>query len=240
MYKISLTASQFDLLAQAVSNFLLALKQSDALEHRVNYFHTCMDRHYAIYQNPDEKKQQLSFLLANIKLWLENNIEPDVFISEWTKYDRLLVPVLNNKVESDDGQIILMTDKEQIIYLNFVSHFEFRFLCSQIDLSYHEIVEDYLLCEQYYKRRKDFDTWMRKRDEFKEYSNELHCLVWNVPINSLYGINYSDEVDILFDIHGVLRHQLWLEQENRNSYTVDATVHHWGKEPLVVIEVITN
>ena len=64
---------------------------------------------------------------------------------------------------------------------------------------------------------------------------------WGLGDNALYvyGINYDQTADILWDIHQVLRHQLWLDKpdEDKSTITVDASeAMRAGDEPLINIK----
>ena len=53
------------------------------------------------------------------------------------------------------------------------------------------------------------------------------------------GVGYDDTADILFDLHQVLRHQLWLDrpEDKKSHITVDADeAMRFGSEPLAIIE----
>ena len=63
--------------------------------------------------------------------------------------------------------------------------------------------------------------------------NQLFDL--NVGLNGSHGI-HSNKVDdsarLAFDIRQVIRHELWKNNPNRNSMTVDSSVHFTSKQGL--------
>ena len=61
---------------------------------------------------------------------------------------------------------------------------------------------------------------------------------WGLESNAMYGIHYDDTADILFSLHQVLRHQLWLDGD-RKFHGVDSDrPMQIGTEPLAEIEKI--
>lgn len=83
--------------------------------------------------------------------------------------------------------------------------------------------------------------WYNMRHDAEEICQNIKKRFWGLDRQSLYGIYYDDTADILFDIHCVIRHQLWLDKpdENKSTMTVDASeAMQFGKEPLAKIEKI--
>ena len=81
--------------------------------------------------------------------------------------------------------------------------------------------------------------WQNMRDDAEVMSNEIKRRYWGLERNAMYGIHYDDTADILYDIHQVLRHQLWLDrpEDKKSHITVDADdAMQFGKEPLARIE----
>jgi len=66
--------------------------------------------------------------------------------------------------------------------------------------------------------------WGEMRNDAEVLAKQIKQRFWGLSSNSLYGIKYDDTADILFDIHQVLRHQLWLDrpEDERSTITVDA------------------
>ena len=89
---------------------------------------------------------------------------------------------------------------------------------------------------------KEWDGgWYNMRHDAEEICQNIKKRFWGLGRQSLYGVYYDDTADILFDIHCVIRHQLWLDKpdENKSTMTVDASeAMQFGKEPLAKIEKI--
>lgn len=81
--------------------------------------------------------------------------------------------------------------------------------------------------------------WQNMRNDAEEISKQIKKRFWGLESRAMYGIHYDDVADILWSIHQVLRHQLWLDKpENKKSHiTVDADEPmQLGSEPLAIIE----
>lgn len=89
---------------------------------------------------------------------------------------------------------------------------------------------------------KEWDGgWYNMRHDAEEICQNIKKRFWGLGRQSLYGVYYDETADILFDIHCVIRHQLWLDKpdENKSTMTVDASeAMQFGKEPLAKIEKI--
>ena len=114
-----------------------------------------------------------------------------------------------------------------------------RIICGQ-DQTYQEFLE-----EAWEKRAKeatgnamddDFDGgWHQMRDDAEKMCKEMKQRFWGLPGNAMYGIHYDDVSDILFSLHQVIRHQLWLDGD-RQFHGVDSDVPKcYGSEPLAVM-----
>ena len=85
---------------------------------------------------------------------------------------------------------------------------------------------------------KEWDGgWQNMRDEAETLCKQIKKRFWGLESNAMYGIHYDDTADILFDIHRVIRHQLWQDNPNRSSITVDSEnpTSSIGSEPLACI-----
>lgn len=83
--------------------------------------------------------------------------------------------------------------------------------------------------------------WWPMRKEAEEISHRIKKRFWGLGVNAMYGIHYDDTADILWDIHQVIRHQLWLDRpdNDKSHITVDADEPmRVGDEPLAKIERI--
>ena len=81
--------------------------------------------------------------------------------------------------------------------------------------------------------------WSNMRRDAQNIANAIKARFWGLPYNVLNGIHYDDTADILFSIHTVIRHQLWLDrpEEKRSTVTVDSDEgYKIGSEPLAIIK----
>lgn len=81
--------------------------------------------------------------------------------------------------------------------------------------------------------------WSAMRDDAETICREIKRKFWGQPGNGCYGVHYDDVADILFDIHQVIRHQLWLDNPNPDKprFIVSADpAHQFGSEPLATIK----
>lgn len=118
-----------------------------------------------------------------------------------------------------------------------------RIICGQ-DWTYQEFLE--MAWEKRAKEAtgnsmdKEWDGgWQNMRDDAEEICKDIKKRFWGLEWNALYGVKYDDDADILFDIHQVIRHQLWIDDEspNKSRWTVDAdTAMRFGSEPLAEIK----
>ncbi|MBO7730948.1 MAG: hypothetical protein J6S67_00295 [Methanobrevibacter sp.] len=87
---------------------------------------------------------------------------------------------------------------------------------------------------------KEWDGgWQNMRNDAEELSKIIKKRFWNLEPRAMYGIHYDDTADILFSIHQVLRHQLWLDkpEDKKLHITVDSDeAMQIGSEPLAIIE----
>lgn len=87
--------------------------------------------------------------------------------------------------------------------------------------------------------------WYNARKNAEKISNEIRDKFWFCGPSSWYGLGYDEMADILFDIHQVLRHQLFLdktpEEKENLKWTVSAdTPIAFSKEPLVKVTRIKS
>ncbi len=81
--------------------------------------------------------------------------------------------------------------------------------------------------------------WHNMRHDAEEICAQIKSRFWNCGRGRQYGIHYDDAADILWDIHRVMRHQLWKEAPERSLWTVDAEnpTSAIGSEPLAKISL---
>ena len=81
--------------------------------------------------------------------------------------------------------------------------------------------------------------WHNMRHDAERMSQEMKKRFWGLEPNALNGVHYDKDGDTLWDIHQVIRHQLWQDNPNHQLYTVDAAeAHQFGDEPLAKIKRI--
>ena len=87
---------------------------------------------------------------------------------------------------------------------------------------------------------KEWDGgWQNMREEAEAFSQNIKKRFWGLDWRSMNGIHYDDTADILFSLHQVLRHQLWLDrpEDKKSHITVDSDeAMPLGSEPLAIIE----
>ena len=114
-----------------------------------------------------------------------------------------------------------------------------RIICGQ-DWTYQEFME-----EAWEKRckeatgnsmDKEWDGgWSKMRDEAEELCKKIKKKYWGLGSNAMNGIHYDDTADILFSLHTVIRHRIWLDGD-RQFHGVDSDEPtQLGDEPLAVI-----
>lgn len=133
------------------------------------------------------------------------------------------------KEKEEEHIYSLELTKRQAQILSYACDQFSRLICGQ-DLSFQNLME-----EAWEKRSKDatgdsidkdFEGgWYDMRRDAERICKEIKKKFWNMPSNAHYGVHYDDTADILFDIHQVIRHQLWLDQpcDQKLTFTVDAS-----------------
>ena len=134
--------------------------------------------------------------------------------------------------------------KRQVELLSYACDRFSRLIIGQ-DWTYQELFE-----QVWEKRCKDavgghgFDKewdggWQAMRYDAEEISKQIKKRFWGLDSRTLNGIHYDDVADILWSIHQVLRHQLWLDkpEDKKSRITVDSDEPmQVGSEPLAKIE----
>lgn len=133
--------------------------------------------------------------------------------------------------------------KKQAEVLSYACDRFSRVICGQ-DWTFQEMME------QAWERRckaatgsmmdKNFEGgWSDMRLEAEDICRKVKKRFWGLGHNAMFGIHYDDTADILYDLHQVIRHQLWLDRPDneKTPITVDAsTPMKVGSEPLAGIE----
>lgn len=133
--------------------------------------------------------------------------------------------------------------KRQVQLLSYVCDQFSRLICGQ-DWPYQEMMEAAWerRCKEATGKMMDKQWdggWSNMRSEADNLCKYIKERFWGLESNALYGINYDTTADILWDIHQVLRHQLWLDRpdEDKSTITVDASeAMRVGDEPLIKIK----
>lgn len=77
--------------------------------------------------------------------------------------------------------------------------------------------------------------WSNMRAEAEDLCKKIKKRFWGLDSNAMYGIHYDDTADILFALHTVIRHQIWLDGD-RSFHGVDSDEPlKLGSEPLATI-----
>lgn len=135
--------------------------------------------------------------------------------------------------------------KRQVELLSYACDRFSRLIIGQ-DWTYQELFEQAWekRCKEATGKMMD-DGWDGGWQEMRNYAEELSRIIkkrfWNLEPRAMYGIHYDDTADILFSIHQVLRHQLWLDkpEDKKSHITVDSDeAMQIGSEPLAIIERI--
>lgn len=131
-------------------------------------------------------------------------------------------------------------NEKQLRALSMVCDRYSRLICGQLDLSVREC------CEEAWERHNKTPEhpygigskdWYGMREEVERHLDELKLLCWDCGRNTDYGVGYDEYADMLYDMHQVIRHQLWLDNPDRSGITVDASsAMAFGEEELIKVE----
>lgn len=133
-------------------------------------------------------------------------------------------------------------NERQMKALSYACNEFSRLICGQ-DWSYQNLFEEAWekRCKEATGKMMDDEFeggWDNMRADAEARCKEIKRRFWGLAPNAMYGINYDDTADILFDIYQVLRHQLWLDrpEDDRSTITVDAyPAMQYGCEELIKI-----
>lgn len=131
--------------------------------------------------------------------------------------------------------------KHQMQMLSMMCDRMSRLICGQLDNSVQEFVE-----EAWERRHKSKDNphgmgkgWYEMRHEVEILLTQLKKLGWGLDRFSDYGIHYDELADLLFEMHQVMRHQLWLDNPNRLEFSVDGdTPMKLTDEPMITVKAL--
>lgn len=151
-----------------------------------------------------------------------------------------------NQKESEHVYQLEITERQARILSYACDQFS-RLICGQ-DWSYQELFE--AAWEKRCKEAtgnfmdKEFEGgWYEMRADAEAICKQAKKRFWGCASNAMYGVNYDDTADILFDMNQVLRHQLWLDrpEDQKSHITVDSDeAMQYGSEPLAKIKKIVR
>ena len=87
---------------------------------------------------------------------------------------------------------------------------------------------------------KEFEGgWHDMRSDAEAFSHNIKKRFWGLDARTENGIHYSEPSDIFWEMHEVLRHQLWLDlpEDRKTPITVDASpAFQLSNEPLIEVK----
>lgn len=78
--------------------------------------------------------------------------------------------------------------------------------------------------------------WYKMREDAEDISKKIKKRFWGCEPNQMYGIKYDSVSDILYDMHQVMRHQLWLDSDRQFIGVDSSEAMQISDEPLIKIE----
>lgn len=150
---------------------------------------------------------------------------------------------MKKKNKESERIYTLEITETQAKYLSFCCDRYSRLICGQ-DMEFRELMEDAWekRCKEATGNGMDEEWdggWHNMRHDAEEICKKIKKRFWGCEWNSHYGVYYDDVADILFDIHQVIRHQLWLDRpdDKKSNITVDSDkAMQFGSEPLAIIK----
>lgn len=139
--------------------------------------------------------------------------------------------------EKKEKTYIIECNEKQLRMINEMCDRMSRLICGQLDASVQEYCED--AWERDHKTVEHphgigGDEWHAMRKELESHLAAIKKLCWDKD----YGIYYDNNADILWEMHEVIRHQLWLDmpEDKRTPCTVDASpAISISNEPLIKV-----
>jgi hypothetical protein len=84
---------------------------------------------------------------------------------------------------------------------------------------------------------KEWDGgWYKMREDAEDISKKIKKRFWGCEPNQMYGIKYDSVSDTLYDMHQVMRHQLWLDSDRQFIGVDSSEAMQISDEPLIKIE----
>ena len=144
-------------------------------------------------------------------------------------------------METEKKYIIELNEK-QLQALSYVCDMYPRLIEGQLDISLQPVVE--AAWEKAHPEWKDpehNEEWWAMREKLEGQLDEMRETYWGLTGGRYYGIHYDGYADMIWDMHQVIRHALWLErteeQKERSRWMVDAfPASQVGDEPLIEVK----
>ncbi len=142
---------------------------------------------------------------------------------------------------ADEKRYIIELGEKQLRALSYVCDMFPRLIEGQLDIALQPILE------QAWERRHpewheaEKDAWYDMREETEEALKGMREKYWGLTGGTYYGIHYDNYADMIWDMHQVIRHALWLghteAQKERTRWTVDAfPASQISDEPLITVK----
>lgn len=155
-------------------------------------------------------------------------------------YGKRVFKIKDDRIVEDTDKIrySIELNKKQLAAISEACDAHCRNICGQLNIGLEDVIERAIEREL---KDEDFDTRMRVRDEVKDLLNQIKLKVWKMPYGASYGVKYDEKADILFDVHQILRHQLYLLRKEKLTCTVDSTPGSpFSHEPMITCKRITD
>lgn len=140
-----------------------------------------------------------------------------------------------------EKQYTIKLSKRQLQLLSYACDRMSRLIEGQ-DWTYQELME-----QAWEKRCKeavgghgmdnDWDGgWHNMRQDAEDICKKIKKRFWGCESNQMYGIKYDSVSDILYDMHQVMRHKLWLDSDRQFIGVDSSEAMQVSDEPLIKIE----
>lgn len=139
--------------------------------------------------------------------------------------------------------VTITCTKEQLELIDTAVEFTSRFICGQLS----ESIMPNAAKKQYHATfgkgsEDEFRQWIEKRNKMNSLFNEIKELWWGLSPNSNKGVGYDDDADNLFDMHCVIRHELYKSKSDEDKEILRHTLSahpatQFGKESLIKVKI---
>lgn len=254
IYKVSGTREQFDILSDALTDYMRLYAMGDL----GCMFYCCRT---AFYKRADKTKlsnqewrisinEVISKLIKELSHdikefgktdetpeWQERHIKTNSMLCKLRTI--LDVDIINADNGKSKDKLSFEFDSEELSKLSNICNDIARMICGQpfsmrdtLTSAWHNISP----------RSADVDKNILDY-KIDTYLSMLHTLCWHSADNELDGVHYDENSDSLFDMYQVFRHALWEDapDDKKSRFTVDAdTPMQYSKHPLFQIERIND